>query len=136
MFHNHFNRLDLLADMSNPWPKGKSGNPLGRRSEKPFADALKMELAAAGEDQKKLRKIARNLINLAADDKGELPAILAIADRLDGRPAQDSHLTVEKRDATDWSLAELVAILRDEEGSTAAGEERSAAESGRSEKLN
>jgi len=54
-----------------------------------FADALRMELAAAGGDNKALRGIARNLINLAQkDDEKALPAINAIADRLDGKPAQ------------------------------------------------
>ena len=100
------------------WPKGQSGNPLGRRSDKPFADALRLELAAAGADQKKLRKIARNLITLASSESTDaLPAILAVADRLDGKPAQESMVTVEKRDATDWSIGELVAFLRAEEAS-------------------
>lgn len=54
-----------------------------------FADALRMELAAAGDDNKALRAIAKNLINLAQkDDEKALPAINAIADRLDGKPAQ------------------------------------------------
>jgi len=48
-----------------------------------------MELAAAGEDKKALRAIARNLINLARkDDEKALPAINVIADRLEGKPAQ------------------------------------------------
>lgn len=69
--------------------KGKSGNPGGRPKEKPFADALRMELAAAGEDSKALRAIARNLIVLASkDDEKALPAIREIADRMDGKPAQ------------------------------------------------
>jgi hypothetical protein len=97
------------------WNKGQSGNPLGRKSDKPFADALRVELAEAGENQKKLRKIARNLIDLAAkeNDNGALPAILAIADRLDGKPAQESNVTIEKRDATDWSLSELVELFHE-----------------------
>jgi hypothetical protein len=100
------------------WEKGKSGNPYGRKSEKPFADALKMELAAAGGDQKALRAIARNLIRLAGGDGvqpegGGLGAIMAIADRLDGRPAQDTNVTIEKRDATDWSLSELVSLFHE-----------------------
>jgi len=50
---------------------------------------LRMELKAAGEDHKALRAIAKNLINLAQkDDEKALPAINAIADRLDGKPAQ------------------------------------------------
>jgi len=101
--------------MANPnWVKGVSGNPQGRRSEKPFADALKMEIAAAGSDQKALRAIARNLIALA-----QMPSRLGvasadiIADRLDGKPAQETNMTIEKRDATDWTLAELVDFVRE-----------------------
>lgn len=101
--------------------KGQSGNPLGRRSEKPFADALRMELAAAGSDQRALRAIARNLINLAQEpSKDAMPAISAIADRLDGKPAQESTVTIDdKRDATDWTRDELVAFLRDSAASGA-----------------
>lgn len=72
-----------------PFEKGKSGNPGGRPKVKPFADALRMELAEAGADHKKLREIARNLIALASkDDEKALPAIKEIADRMDGKPAQ------------------------------------------------
>ncbi|MGM4997829.1 hypothetical protein AB8A05_04125 [Tardiphaga sp. 538_B7_N1_4] len=66
------------------------GNKLaaGGRKDKPFRDALRMELAALGEDDPKgLRGIARNLLKIAAGDDG-LPAIKEIADRLDGKPAQ------------------------------------------------
>ena len=46
-----------------------------------------MELKAVeADDQRGLRKIARNLIESA--EKGDLPAIKEIADRLDGKPAQ------------------------------------------------
>jgi hypothetical protein len=105
-----------MALPSTAWPKGKSGNPLGRKTEKPFADALKLELAAAGGDQKALRNIARSLIALAGGDgktTGDLAAITALADRLDGKPAQDSTVTIEKRDATDWSLSELVSLFHE-----------------------
>lgn len=93
--------------------KGKSGNPGGRKNDKPFTEALRMELAAAGDDHKALRAIARNLITLAQkSEKEALPAINAIADRLDGKPAQESTVTLEdKRDSTDWSRGELVAFL-------------------------
>lgn len=65
-------------------PTGKSGP-----RDKPFRDALRMELAAAGEDHKALRAIARNLIALAQiTDKDAMPAINAIADRTDGKVAQ------------------------------------------------
>ena len=49
-----------------PFEKGKSGNPGGRPKGKPFRDALMMEIAAAGEDHKALRKIAAALIAKAA----------------------------------------------------------------------
>ena len=44
-----------------------------------------MELAAAGEDLKKLREIARARIEKAAT--GDMQAIKELADRLDGKPA-------------------------------------------------
>lgn len=66
--------------------KGQSGNPGGRPKEKPFADALRMELAAAGEDRKALRSIARRLI--AKADEGDMQAIKEVADRLDGKVPQ------------------------------------------------
>ena len=45
-----------------------------------------MELAAAGEDMKKLREIARTHIEKAA--AGDMQAIKELADRLGGKPAQ------------------------------------------------
>lgn len=70
----------------------------GRRQEKPFADALRMELAAAGEDHKKLRAIAKKLLEKA--EEGDLQAIQMLADRTDGKPAQavDIDATVKFED--------------------------------------
>jgi hypothetical protein len=45
-----------------------------------------MELAAAGEDMKKLREIAR--AHIARCETGDMQAIRELADRLDGKPAQ------------------------------------------------
>lgn len=100
--------------------KGRSGT--NRNKDKPFTEALRMEIAAAGGDHKALRKIAGKLLKLAA--AGDMQAINAVADRLDGKPAQESHVTVDdKRDATDWTRAELVAFLRDaQDGSSGASE--------------
>lgn len=103
--------------------KGKSGNPLGRKSEKPFADALRMELAAAGTNHKALRAIARNLIGLAQkDDREALPAINTIADRLDGKPAQESNVIITRRaeELTDQEIAARIAELR---GAGASGDD-------------
>ena len=72
-----------------PFEKGNRANPGGRPKEKAFRDALRVELAAFGEDHKALRKIARNLIALAGKDEASaLPAIREIADRLDGKVPQ------------------------------------------------
>ena len=95
-----------------PFKKGQSGNPNGAWVEKPFRDALRMEIAAADGDVKVLRTIAQKLLERACE--GDLHAITAVADRLDGKPAQESTVTVDsKRDASDWSRDELVAFLND-----------------------
>ena len=60
--------------------------PRGQQRDKPYREALRMELAAAGEDMKKLREIARTHIEKAA--AGDMQAIKELANRLDGRPAQ------------------------------------------------
>ena len=61
-------------------------NPRGQQRDKPFRDALRMEIAAAGEDHKALRLVASALIAKASE--GDVPAIKEIADRLDGKVAQ------------------------------------------------
>ncbi len=59
----------------------------GRKAEKPFRDALRIELAALkDDDQKGLRAIARKLIALA--ESGDMQAIKELGDRTDGKPAQ------------------------------------------------
>lgn len=89
-----------------------AGNKNSGRREKPFAEALRMELADAGADHKRLRVIARKLLDQA--EEGDMQAIREVADRLDGKPAQDSTVTIDdKRDATDWTRDELVAFLND-----------------------
>jgi hypothetical protein len=66
---------------------GTSGNPGGARKTKPFHDALRMEIAAAGEDNPRaLRAVARALLTKAAS--GDVAAIQALADRLDGKVPQ------------------------------------------------
>lgn len=69
-----------------PFEKGKSGNPSGRPKAKPFADALRMELAAAGEDHRALREIAKALIDKSRS--GDMQAIKEFADRIDGKVPQ------------------------------------------------
>lgn len=82
-----------------PFQPGQSGNPKGRASEKPFRVAIDMELKAAGEDHKKLRAIAKRLLDEA--EKGEAWAVKEVADRLDGKPTQimDVDVTLTQEDA-------------------------------------
>lgn len=61
-------------------------NPRGQQRDKPFRDALRMEIAAAGEDHKAMRAVAAALIGKAM--MGDVPAIKEIADRLDGKVPQ------------------------------------------------
>ena len=68
--------------MANP-------NSRGQQRDKPFRDALRMELATLDEsDFRSLRGLARKLLQSAAEGDNSLAAIKEIADRLDGKPAQ------------------------------------------------
>jgi hypothetical protein len=64
-----------------------------RSNPKLFAEALLMEIKAAGSDHQALRKVARALLDKA--ETGDVPAINAIADRLDGKVPQavDANLS-------------------------------------------
>jgi hypothetical protein len=75
-----------IQEFSMVWKPGASGNPGGTRRTKPFYEALRLEIAAAGEDHKALRRIARALLDKAAS--GDTAAITALADRLDGKVPQ------------------------------------------------
>ena len=58
----------------------------GQQRDKLYREALRMELAAAGEDLKKLREIASVHIEKAAG--GDMQAIKELRDILDGKPTQ------------------------------------------------
>jgi hypothetical protein len=58
----------------------------GRKQEKPFRDALRIEIADAGEEHQALRKVAKKLLKKAQD--GDLQAIKELADRTDGKVPQ------------------------------------------------
>lgn len=62
-------------------PTGKSGP-----RDKPFRDALRMEIAEAQDNPRALRLIARALLDKAIT--GDVQAIKEIGDRIDGKPAQ------------------------------------------------
>lgn len=67
-----------------------AGRPKGAENkDKPFKEALRLEIASMGADHKALRDIARNLILTASmPGKDAVSAIREIADRLDGKPTQ------------------------------------------------
>ena len=58
----------------------------GPQKDKPFRDALRMEIAAAGDDRKLLREVAQSLLNRGL--AGDVQAIKEIADRMDGKVPQ------------------------------------------------
>ena len=102
--------------MANPnWIKGVSGNPAGRPSEKPFTDALR---AALNETDPRTKR--RNLVSIAAKlvdcaIAGDAWAVQHVADRLDGKPAQESTVNINNRTLTelaDTEIATRIAELR------------------------
>ncbi len=92
-----------------PFKPGQSGNPAGRAIDKPFADALRMELVAAGADHKKLRAIAAALIAKAAD--GDMAAIKELADRTDGRPAQQIIQSGDPDNPIDFRVSDAAELF-------------------------
>lgn len=74
-----------------PFKPGESGNPAGSAAIKPFLAALNR--AIAQDDGVKLRRCADNLLEKAAE--GEPWAVQMLADRLDGKPRQQTEVTGE-----------------------------------------
>jgi hypothetical protein len=70
-----------------------------------------MEIAAAGDDRKELRKIARNLLEMAKQpDAVGLAAIRELGDRLDGKPRQETEVSVRTAAARELTDDDLAAI--------------------------
>src|SRR5258708_12881324 len=87
---------------------GRKFGSVNVRSEKPFASALRMELAATGDSHRELRLIARALITLArAGEPGALQAIREIADRLDAKPKQEAEVTLRQPVAPELTTPHL-----------------------------
>jgi uncharacterized protein DUF5681 len=95
------------------WKKGESGNPRGRLTEKVFADTLRIVMAETDEvsGKRKLRRIVEKLAEAAIE--GQAWAIQQVADRLDGKPAQESTLMIDKRDVKEWTRDELLDFLNE-----------------------
>ena len=86
------------------WKPGQSGNPGGRRSEKPFIDEV-LKILKSG-DGEMLRRIARKVVRYA--EMGKPWAIQMLWDRLDGKAPQEIKLT---RDVREMSLDEILGEL-------------------------
>ena len=94
--------------------KGRSG----RGQEKPFRDALRLAIEESEGDAKKLRRVAEALVREAMG--GNIQAIGIIADRLDGKPKQETDITVnDRRDPNSIPDAELAAIVAEDGGGDA-----------------
>lgn len=61
----------------------------GPKKEKPFLDALRLAIHRANNDRRRLDTVASMLV--AKAEQGDVQAILAIADRLDGKPVQQTE---------------------------------------------
>jgi hypothetical protein len=86
--------------------KGRSGKP----KDKPWADALRM--VGYRDDRRKLLAIAEQCFTAA--EGGDIQAMREIGDRLDGKPVQESEVTVHRAVAelTDQEIATRIAELR------------------------
>jgi hypothetical protein len=87
--------------------KGNSGFPANQHRAKLFAEALRMEIAAAGDNHQALRRVARALLDQAYN--GNIAAIGMIADRLDGKvpqPVGGSHDLGPQRLHISWGGSE------------------------------
>jgi hypothetical protein len=73
--------------------------------------SLRMELAAAGDNHRALRALARNLIAIASSGEPiALQAIREIADRTDGKARQTTDVTKHNTNASELSDDDLAAI--------------------------
>ncbi len=88
---------------------GMSGNPGGRpKGDKLFRDALTLAIKRSDGDKTMLAHIADALVSKALS--GDVPAINAIADRLDGKPHQTAEITHIGTRASEMSDDELAGI--------------------------
>jgi hypothetical protein len=93
-----------------PFQPGNQEAKKGNKA-KLYRRALLMELAAAGDDFKEMRQIARAHIDQAKT--GDIAAIKEFADRLDGRAPQESTLNVNVApEMSDDELARRIEELR------------------------
>ena len=86
--------------------KGRSGTNKGK--DKPWADALRLAVMSEDNGIRKLRAIAEKCAQSAMS--GDMQAIKEIGDRLDGKPAQESMVTIAQVRANELGDDELADI--------------------------
>lgn len=97
-----------------PFKPGQSGNPAGRSSERQWEHAIR---AAGNVIDPKLK---RRRMELAAEQvwlaamAGDMAACNHVADRLDGKPHQTSDVNVNRKNVTQMTREELMAIAAGE----------------------
>ena len=96
--------------------KGRSGTNKGH--DRPFRDALRRAVMEVDGDEKKLFRLARQLVNQGV--AGDVSAIREIADRLDGKPRQETDVNLnDNRDPSRIPDAELASIIAGSGGADA-----------------
>jgi hypothetical protein len=103
-----------------------AGRPLGSLNDKPWADALRIVVSREdAKGKRRLLAIAEKCISAA--ENGDLQAMKEIGDRLDGKPKQESTVTVrnELDSFADREIRELIRReLATDGGNGAAAEEQ------------
>ena len=82
--------------------------PVGSVQDRRFKASLIREIDDAMGDPRKLDAIATALVAKAMD--GDIQAIREFADRIDGKPAQESNVTIQHRKAVELSDDELAVV--------------------------
>ena len=100
--------------IGKPFQPGQSGNPNGRPKTKPFKEALRKVIDAAGDDDTALMRAASAL--LAKAQEGDVQAIKELADRLDGKVSQPIAGDEENPIRVAISRIELVALKPNDNG--------------------
>lgn len=95
--------------------KGDRANPGGRPKDKAFADSLRIVVNRTDdrdpEKRKKIMLLAEKLVDCALSGEGW--AMQQVADRLDGKPAQEAIVTLNDRAPDEMSDAELIDAIRE-----------------------
>lgn len=93
-------------------------NPRGQQRDKPFRDALRLAIADAEDNPRKLRHLAERLYDKAAE--GDVQAIKEVADRLDGKVPQ-GIVGDDEHDPVSLKVIERVIVRPNKDSDTDSG---------------